>query len=52
MIFKHDIKDEKITLNEPLNEDQKTTINSLSGVQEFPMRIKCYYGVARIIICY
>ena len=30
----------KITLNS-LTEDQITTINSLSGVQEFPMRIKC-----------
>ena len=30
----------KITLNS-LSNDQLTTINSLSGVQEFPMRIKC-----------
>ena len=30
----------KITLNS-LSEDQVTTINSLSGVQKFPMRIKC-----------
>ncbi len=30
----------KITLNS-LSEDQVTTINSLSGVHEFPMRIKC-----------
>ena len=30
----------KITLNS-LTEDQITTISSLSGVQEFPMRIKC-----------
>ena len=30
----------KITLNS-LSEDQVTTISSLSGVQEFPMRIKC-----------
>jgi len=30
----------KITLNS-LTEDQVTTIKSLSGVQEFPMRIKC-----------
>ena len=30
----------KITLNS-LSEDQITTISSLSGVQEFPMRIKC-----------
>ena len=30
----------KITLNS-LSENQITTISSLSGVQEFPMRIKC-----------
>ena len=30
----------KITLNS-LNEDQKTTIMSLSGVKDFPMRVKC-----------
>ena len=30
----------KITLNS-LTDDQVTTITSLSGVQEFPMRIKC-----------
>ena len=30
----------KITINS-LSNDQITTINSLSGVQEFPMRIKC-----------
>jgi len=30
----------KITLNS-LTEDQVTTITSLSGVQQFPMRIKC-----------
>ena len=30
----------KITLNS-LSEDQITTITSLSGVQEFPMRVKC-----------
>jgi nitrogen fixation protein NifU and related proteins len=30
----------KITLNS-LTEDQVTTITSLSGVQEFPMRVKC-----------
>mgnify|MGYP001495297104 CR=1 FL=1 len=33
-------KKTKITLNS-LSEDQITTITSLSGVQEFPMRIKC-----------
>ena len=31
---------EKITINS-LSEDQITTISSLSGVQEFPMRVKC-----------
>ena len=31
---------EKLTINS-LTDDQITTINSLSGVQEFPMRIKC-----------
>ena len=30
----------KITLNS-LTQDQMTTISSLSGVQEFPMRVKC-----------
>ena len=30
----------KITINS-LTENQITTISSLSGVQEFPMRIKC-----------
>jgi nitrogen fixation NifU-like protein len=30
----------KITLNS-LTEDQITTISSLSGVQKFPMRVKC-----------
>jgi len=30
----------KITLNS-LTEDQITTITSLSGVQQFPMRVKC-----------
>ena len=30
----------KITLNS-LTEDEMTTISSLSGVQEFPMRVKC-----------
>ena len=33
-------KKEKITLNS-LTEDQITTITSLAGVQEFPMRVKC-----------
>ena len=30
----------KIRINS-LSEDQITTISSLSGVQEFPMRVKC-----------
>ena len=30
----------KITINS-LTEDQITTITSLSGVQQFPMRVKC-----------
>ena len=35
------IKESKsITLNS-LNEDQKTTLMSLSGVKDFPMRVKC-----------
>ena len=39
--FLNMIKDKtKITLNS-LTEDQVTTISSLSGVQKFPMRIKC-----------
>ena len=35
------IKDEKSISTDSLNEDQKTTIMSLSGVKEFPMRVKC-----------
>ncbi len=39
--FLNMIKNKKsITLNS-LTDDQLTTIKSLSGVQEFPMRIKC-----------
>ena len=35
------IKESKsITLNS-LNDDQKTTLMSLSGVKDFPMRVKC-----------
>ena len=35
------IKENKsITINS-LNEDQKTTLMSLSGVKDFPMRVKC-----------
>ena len=39
--FLNVIKDEKIISTNSLNEDQKTTIMSLSGVKEFPMRVKC-----------
>ena len=39
--FLNMIKDEKIINNVNLNEDQKTTIMSLSGVKQFPMRVKC-----------
>jgi len=39
--FLNMIKNEvKISINS-LNEDQKTTIMSLSGVNQFPMRVKC-----------
>jgi nitrogen fixation NifU-like protein len=39
--FLNMIKNElKITVNS-LNDDQKTTIMSLSGVKNFPMRVKC-----------
>ena len=39
--FLNMIKNEKkLTLNS-LDEDQKTTIMSLSGVKQFPMRVKC-----------
>ena len=31
---------QKLTMNS-LSDDQKTTIMSLSGVREFPMRVKC-----------
>ena len=39
--FLNVIKDEKIINTNSLNEDQKTTIMSLSGVKQFPMRVKC-----------
>ncbi len=39
--FLNVIKDEKSISTDSLNEDQKTTIMSLSGVKEFPMRVKC-----------
>ena len=35
------IKNKKKLLINSLNEDQITTLSSLSGVQEFPMRVKC-----------
>ena len=39
--FLNVIKNEKSISTDSLNEDQKTTIMSLSGVKEFPMRVKC-----------
>ena len=39
--FLNMIKDEKDIKDDNLNEDQKTTIMSLSGVKQFPMRVKC-----------
>ena len=39
--FLNVIKDEKSISTDSLNADQKTTIMSLSGVKEFPMRVKC-----------
>ena len=39
--FLNVIKDEKSISTDSLNEDQKTTIMSLSGVKQFPMRVKC-----------
>ena len=39
--FLYIIKESKsLTLNS-LNDDQKTTLMSLSGVKDFPMRVKC-----------
>ncbi len=35
------IKNKKKLLINSLDEDQITTLSSLSGVQEFPMRVKC-----------
>ena len=35
------IKDKTSISTDNLNEDQKTTIMSLSGVKKFPMRVKC-----------
>ena len=35
------IKDKTSISIDSLNEDQKTTIMSLSGVKKFPMRVKC-----------
>ena len=39
--FLNMIKDKTSVSNDILNEDQKTTIMSLSGVKQFPMRVKC-----------
>jgi nitrogen fixation NifU-like protein len=39
--FLNMIKDNRIISTDSLNEDQKTTIMSLSGVKKFPMRVKC-----------
>ena len=39
--FLNMIKDKTNISIDSLNEDQKTTIMSLSGVKEFPMRVKC-----------
>ena len=39
--FLNVIKDKKSISTDSLNEDQKTTIMSLSGVKKFPMRVKC-----------
>ena len=39
--FLNMIKDKTSISTDSLNEDQKTTIMSLSGVKEFPMRVKC-----------
>jgi len=39
--FLNMIKDKKSISTDSLNNDQKTTIMSLSGVKQFPMRVKC-----------
>ena len=39
--FLNMIKDKTSINTKNLNEDQKTTIMSLSGVKKFPMRVKC-----------
>jgi|TARA_B110001452_G_scaffold233327_1_gene211092 nitrogen fixation NifU-like protein len=39
--FLNMIKNEEKILVNSLSEDQKTTIMSLSGVKQFPMRVKC-----------
>ena len=39
--FLNMIKDKTNISNDILNEDQKITIMSLSGVKKFPMRVKC-----------
>ena len=35
------IRDKRSINNDSLNENQKITIMSLSGVKQFPMRVKC-----------
>ena len=35
------IKSGSVMKNKDLNEDQKTKIMSLSGVKQYPMRVKC-----------
>ena len=35
------IKENKLITVNSLNDDQKTTLMSLSGVKDFPMRVKC-----------
>ncbi len=39
--FLNMIKNAKEIKSEELNEDQKTTVMSLSGVKQYPMRVKC-----------
>tara|TARA_B100001123_G_scaffold445970_1_gene598978 strand:- start:652 stop:852 length:201 start_codon:yes stop_codon:yes gene_type:complete len=41
MIFFSMIKNGTIIKSNNLDEDQKTKIMSLSGVKQFPMRVKC-----------
>ena len=39
--FMNLIKEKKLITVNSLNDDQKTTLMSLSGVKDFPMRVKC-----------